>query len=278
MRCGASSASPFPPLRHGRADGDRPARQSAGRRDRGRAIASGYRAGDQSGIGLPDGFKFDLTGLSGSVPDTLGFVNYLDAQIAASVLAEILNLDSASNGNRALGDTVIGLLQMSWKATAGRSPDRRRDLNVEMVDYNFGEDEPAPQILCTDISRPEVTSEAISALVSAGALTPDLVSRTTSACRYSLPPIEERPLIVVAPPTADPAPIPAPDPNPCPPMPDVVVISRAAVRIAVLDAISRQWNKDIKDRAERSPDGHWEALTDAVMATITPGIDVHIHG
>jgi hypothetical protein len=61
-------------------------------------------------------------------------------------------------------------------------------------------------------------------------------------------------------------------------MPDVVVISRAAVRIAVLDAISRQWNKDIKDRAERSPDGHWEALTDAVMATITPGIDVHIHG
>jgi hypothetical protein len=181
------------------------------------AIASGYRAGDQSGIGLPDGFKFDLTGLSGSVPDTLGFVNYLDAQIAASVLAEILNLDSASNGNRALGDTVIGLLQMSWAATAREITGPATDLNIEMVDYNWGEDEPAPQILCTDISRPEITSEAIAALTAAGVLTPDLGLENDVRMRYSLPPIEERPApIVVAPPTADPAPIPAPDPNPVP--------------------------------------------------------------
>lgn len=172
-------------------------------------VASGYRAGDQSGIGLPDGFKFDLTGLSGSVPDTMGFIEYLDAQIATSVLAEILNLDTANSGNRALGETVIGLLQMSWKATADEITEPATDLNIEMVDLNWGEDEPVPQILCTDINRPEITSEAIAALVSAGALTPDLGLENDVRVRYSLPPIKERPA-----PVAEPAAVPAPQPQP----------------------------------------------------------------
>jgi hypothetical protein len=187
-------------------------------------LASGYRAGDQSGIGLPDGYKFDLTGLSGSVPDTLGFVNYLDAQIAASVLAEILNIDSSPNGSRALGDTVIGLLQMSWKATADEITGPATAMNVQMVDFNFGEDEPAPSILCTDINKPEVTSAAISALVSAGALTPELTLENDIRSRFNIPTISERPAAVVpgsgtpgTDPTAPPAaPTPAPPPTSTP--------------------------------------------------------------
>lgn len=151
------------------------------------AIASGYRAGDQSGIGMPDGYKFDLTGLSGSVPDTLGFVNYLDAQIATSVLAEVLNLDTASTGNRALGDTVIGLLQMSWRSVADEITDTATGMNVQIVDNNWGEDEPVPGILCTDINRPEVTSEAINALVTCGALTPDISMENDIRSRFNLP-------------------------------------------------------------------------------------------
>lgn len=172
-------------------------------------IAAGFRAGDQAGIGLPDGFRFDLTGLSGSVPDTKGFIEYLDAQIATSVLAEILNLDTASTGNRALGETVIGLLQMSWSATAREITGPATDLNIEMVDLNWGEDEPVPQILCTDINRPEITSEAIAQLVSAGALTHDLGLENDVRLRYNLPQLEDLP----APP---PPPAPAPDPVPAP--------------------------------------------------------------
>lgn len=182
------------------------------------AIAAGYRAGDQSGIGLPYGFKFDLTGLSGSVPDTLGFVNYLDAQIAASVLAEILNLDTATNGNRALGETVIGLLEMSWKATAKEITGPATDLNIEIVDFNWGEDEPAPQIICTDVTRPEITSEAISALVTCGALTPDLGMENDIRQRYSLPTIEQRPTVTVTPPAGQP-PEPQPALAPADPVP-----------------------------------------------------------
>lgn len=154
-------------------------------------IASGFRAGDQTGVGLPDGFAFDLRGLNGSVPDTLGFVNYLDAQMASSVLAEVLNLDTAATGNRALGDTVIGLLQMSWGAVAREITGPATQLNIQMVDDNFGEDEPVPSVLCTDINRPEITSEAISALVTCGALTPDITLENDLRNRYNLPVIEE---------------------------------------------------------------------------------------
>jgi hypothetical protein len=59
---------------------------------------------------------------------------------------------------------------------------------------------------------------------------------------------------------------------------DIVIVPRADVRAAVFDAIRRQWNRDIEDRVERSPEGHQDVLTDAVMAAIPPGIDVHIHG
>lgn len=174
-------------------------------------IAAGFRAGDQSGIGLPDGFRFDLAGLSGSVPDTLGFINYLDAQIATSVLAEILNLDTAPTGNRALGDVVIGLLQMSWKATADEITGPATDLNVEIVDNNWGEDEPVPQIVCTDINRAELTSEAVAALVQAGALTADIGLENDVRQRFSLPSIDE-----VARKAAQPAAVAPPAPTPAP--------------------------------------------------------------
>lgn len=171
-------------------------------------LAAGYRAGDQSGVGLPYGFTFDLRGLSGSVPDTLGFVNYLDAQIATSVLAEIFNLDSAANGSRALGDTVIGLLELAWQATATEVTDPADGLSIRTVDYNFGEDEPVPGIIATDITRPEVTADAISALVACKALTPDIGMENDLRVRYRLPTIEERPAPV--PPVAPPAPSSAP--------------------------------------------------------------------
>lgn len=168
-------------------------------------LASGYRAGDQAGVGLPDGFKFDLAGLSGSVPDTLGFIRYLDSQIAASVMANVFNLDSSSNGSRALGETLIGMLELSWRATAAEVTGPANRLSVRTVDANWGEDEPVPPIICTDITRPEITSEAIAALVTCGALTPDITLENDLRLRYQLPTIDARPEPVAPVPAAPPA-------------------------------------------------------------------------
>lgn len=161
-------------------------------------IAANFRAGDQAGIGLPDGFEFNLKGMIGSAPDTLGFVRYLDQEIATSCLATVLNLDYSPNGSRALGETMIGLLQLSWEAVAKEVMGPANLLNVQMVDYNWGEDEPVPGLLCTDLSRPELTSESVERLVSCGALTPDLQMENYLRIRYHLPEIEERPQAIAA--------------------------------------------------------------------------------
>lgn len=156
-------------------------------------LAAGYRAGDQAGIGLPDGFDFELAGLLGTVPDTLGFARYLDQQIAESALAGILNLDASPNGSRALGDSMLALLELSWKATARAITGPATQLNIKMVDWNFGEDEPVPAVLCTNVARLEVMAEAIAQLTTAGALTPELGMENAIRERLHLPTTQSRP-------------------------------------------------------------------------------------
>jgi len=150
-------------------------------------LAAAIRVGDQSGAGLPPGWTLELVGLTGGTPDTLEWVRYLDAQMAQSVLASVLNLDSSENGSRALGETLVGLLEMSWMATAKEIADPATDLSVQIVDYNFGENEPAPRVVATDINRPEVTGAAIAQLVQVGAITPEPELDGWLRNRYRLP-------------------------------------------------------------------------------------------
>jgi hypothetical protein len=169
-------------------------------------LASAMRVGDQSGAGLPPGYKLALTGMTGSVPDAVEWIRYLDAQMAQSVLASILNLESSANGSRALGETLVGLLQMSWMAAAKEISDPATDLSVQIVDYNFGEDEPAPRVVVTDIDAPDVTADAISQLMGAGAIQPDPELDAWMRQRYRLP---ERDPAVPWTPAAQPAAAPA---------------------------------------------------------------------
>jgi hypothetical protein len=154
-------------------------------------LAESARVGDQSGVGLPDGFSFALTGLQGSVPDTLGFVNYLDSQIAQAVLASVLNLPASDTGNRALGETLLSLLRLSWGAVADEICLPASRLTSRIVDINYGTDEPSPEIVCIGLGSPEATAEAITALVTAKALTPDPTLETWLRERYDLPEIDK---------------------------------------------------------------------------------------
>jgi len=179
-------------------------------------IAAAFRAGDQAGVGLPAGWTFDLNGMKGSAPDTLGFIRYLDAQMATMVLANVLNLESSPNGSRSLGETTVGLLIKSWGAVSKEVMGPANKLNVQMVDLNWGEDEPVPGLLCTDLNQPELTADAINALVSCGALTPDSGLESDMRTRYHLPVLDEadrqkilddakpEPAVTVQQPAADP--------------------------------------------------------------------------
>jgi hypothetical protein len=175
-------------------------------------LATAARVGDQSGAGMPNGFKFNLTGITGSVPDTLAFIRYLDSQMAQMALASVLNLDASPNGSRALGDTFVNLMLTSLNAVGREMGTVLTGLVTQMVDYNFGEKENVPRVVIGDAgSRPEVTAEAINSLLASGALTPDPELEAWVRERFTLP---EKP--------DDPEPTPAPalpDPEPMPGMP-----------------------------------------------------------
>lgn len=138
-------------------------------------LAMAYRSGDQAGVGLPDGFTADLKGITGSLPDTLGFIRYLDQQMARSTLTSVLDLGDTSNGSRALGDTFLDLFLMSLQSIADDHANiATSQIVVPLVDVNWGEDEPAPRIVCGDVgSEHAVTAAALAELVKSGALQPD---------------------------------------------------------------------------------------------------------
>lgn len=181
-------------------------------------LASQIRGGDTAGVALPAGFKLNLTGMTGGAPDTLAYIRYLDSQMAEMALASVLNLDYSPNGSRALGDTFVDLLLTSLNAIAEEMGRILTRLAVQMVDYNFGEDENVPHIVIGDVgSRPEVTAEALVQLMGAGAIKPDPELERWTRERYRLPekdpnaPLAGMPIDLGG----------APDPNaPTPPTPD----------------------------------------------------------
>lgn len=150
-------------------------------------LSAAMRSGDQSGMALPDGYRAELIGLTGTVPDTLKFVRYLDQQMAQAALASILTLDATPNGSRALGDVIVGLLRMSWEAVADEIAIPATELTAKIIDFNFGEDEAVPMIICTDLDHQERTAESISALVKVGAITPDPALENAMRESYQLP-------------------------------------------------------------------------------------------
>jgi len=158
-----------------------PAGGSANQVAQAQQLASAMRVGDQSGVGLPQGYAFKLAGLTGTVPDALAFLKYLDASIAKMALAGLIELGQSEHGSRALGESFLDLFLLSLQAeaddladTATSGQDGMPGIVTDLVDQNWGEDEPAPRIVCGDIgSNYEVTAEALWRLTQAGALVPD---------------------------------------------------------------------------------------------------------
>jgi hypothetical protein len=212
-------------------------------------LASSIRAGDQSGQGLPDGYRMELVGLTGQVPDTMKFVRYLDQQMAQAALASILTLDATPNGSRALGDVIIGMLRMSWEAVADEIAIPATELTARMIDWNWGEDEPVPMLMCTDLDHQERTYEAISALVKTGAITPDPGLENAMRESYQLPPyrgpepsryLPDDPNRPPEPPPPDPGAAPVPNQAPPPPPSAPASSGSAGARIpGVIHARSR---------------------------------------
>jgi hypothetical protein len=142
--------------------------------DKAAALAQAFRGGEKAGGAIPG--RLRLLGVEGSLPDTLGWISYLDEEMAGSALAEFLKLGSSKSGSRALGETFLEILSLALNAC---SQDLICDTVTayvveDLVDLNFGEDVQAPRVVASkiDVDKPG-TALAVAELVTAGAVTLD---------------------------------------------------------------------------------------------------------
>lgn len=138
-------------------------------------VAQQARVGDQAGAALPPGAALVLRGLSGSTPDALGFIRWLDQQMSQMALAGFMDLGDTANGSRALGESFVDLFLLALQSTAEQLADTiTRQVAARIVAWNWGESEPVPAVTVADVgSRQEVTAEALNSLLASGALSAD---------------------------------------------------------------------------------------------------------
>lgn len=152
-------------------------------------LAASYRSGDSSGMGLPNGFTMELKGMTGSVPDAVEFIKYLDTQMTRATLTSLLDLSDSTHGSRALGETFMDLFLLALQAIADETAAASTSqLVIPLVNANYGEDEPAPKITCGDVgSEHEVTAQTIQLLLSVNAIEPDPSLDAYLRNQYKLP-------------------------------------------------------------------------------------------
>ena len=157
-------------------------------KDDGLALAKAARAGQDAGASIPNGARFTLTGVSGTLPDADKPIRYHDEQIARAVLAHFLNLGSET-GSWALGSTFAEFFVGSLNAESLHvSNTIQAHVIDDLVTVNWGPDEPAPRIVPATIGEEQAaTAEAIKMLIECGAIEADDELEQYVRQRYKLP-------------------------------------------------------------------------------------------
>lgn len=172
----------------------------------------GYRAGEFAGAAMPPGFRLAVEGITGQLPDTLGFTRYLDEQISISFLTQWLNLGTTQSGARALAETFVDMFTQSIQDFGDAQADQATaQIVVPLVNTNWGEDEPAPRIVCGNVgANHTLTATAIAALYTCGALSGDPELENAIRQMFKLPLRDPNSPAPVLPVPAAPAPSPTP--------------------------------------------------------------------
>lgn len=137
-------------------------------------LASNYSGGESAGMALTYGEEFGIGSPAGTPMDPRRAIEYHDHAIATVALAHFLNLDG-KGGSYALASVQADTFVQSVQTVAEDIRDVTQAHVIEdIVDRNWGPDEPAPLLVFDEIgSRQDATAAALQMLVNAGLLTPD---------------------------------------------------------------------------------------------------------
>lgn len=141
--------------------------------EKGKAIATGVRAGTSAGVAIPNGATLSQKGVEGTLPDIDKIKRYNDEQIARAVLAHFLNLGTQT-GSWALGSTFADFFTLSLQAVADEvARTATRHIVRDLVHWTWP-GERAPRLVFDEIgSGQDALVQAIAQLVSAGVLKAD---------------------------------------------------------------------------------------------------------
>ena len=161
-------------------------------REEAEALVEEFRAGERAGIAAPVSdagrSRFSLVGVSGSTVDPIPKIQYHDQAISKSGLTMFLDLGHDA-GARSLGDTFVDFFTGSLQAIADEVAMTATEHIVrDLVRLNFGPREAYPTIEAGNLAETENVSVAtLTALTSAGLITPDTDTENTFRQRYGLP-------------------------------------------------------------------------------------------
>jgi hypothetical protein len=152
-------------------------------------MASASRGGIVAGAATPPGFGLRIAGITGSLPDSQGFLQWLDQQMSSSALLGVLDLGDTANGSRALGDTFLDVFHLALESEGELVADiATRQIAARIVNWNYGENEQVPRIVVSGIgSRREVTAQSLQLLMTGGALGADPALEAWVRREYRLP-------------------------------------------------------------------------------------------
>ena len=225
-------------------------------------LAAAARAGNTAGAATPPGFTLKLIGLSGSVPATLDYIEWLDRQMVKSALMGHLDLGQGGNGgSRALASSFIDAWTLAL-GTLGESvcDVATRQIAARIVEWNHGASEPVPRVVVSGIgSRREVTAESLQLLLNSGALAADPGLEAWVRREYRLPERQDVP-----------KPLPAGPPAKVPARGEAVAAPQP-VDVEALDAAHDQAVQDMTERWQGAAGPLTTALAAAVAAETAGG-------
>jgi hypothetical protein len=97
-------------------------------------------AHESTGLSLPNGWDFALTGISGRVRDPQASIQHHSEMIMRSVLANFLSLGTTQTGSRALGGSMRDFFYLSLEALSRKIDETISNTSIRrLVDYNYGD-------------------------------------------------------------------------------------------------------------------------------------------
>jgi len=113
-------------------------------------------AHENTGLSLPNGWDFVLTGVSGRVRDPASSIQHHSEMIMRSVLANFLTLGTTQTGSRALGGSMRDFFYLSLEALSRKIDETISNTTIRrLVNYNYtpppGQRLPYPRLITSNI-------------------------------------------------------------------------------------------------------------------------------